>query len=73
MRCQVAARNQAEHDPKALRNQLFSFVGDLTSSSGVTEIEEDKSKGSAREKRDRERNSWRREADACECERDEED
>ena len=70
---EVAARKQAENDAKALRNQLFSFVDDPASSSSVTEIKKDKSKGSSRDKRDRERHTRRREADAREWESDEED
>jgi pre-mRNA-splicing factor ATP-dependent RNA helicase DHX16 len=70
----VAARKQAEKDAKALRNQQFSFVmDDEPSSSSVTETRKDKSKGSVKDKRDRERHIRRRESDAREWESDEEE
>ena len=69
----ILGRNEAENDAKALRDQLSSFVDDPTSSSSVTEIKKDKSKGSARDKRYRERHTRRQEADAREWESDEED
>jgi pre-mRNA-splicing factor ATP-dependent RNA helicase DHX16 len=69
-----AARKQAERDAKALRKQQFSFViDDDPGPSNVTELKKDKSKGSSRDKRDRERHSRKRETDAREWESDEED
>jgi pre-mRNA-splicing factor ATP-dependent RNA helicase DHX16 len=69
-----AARKQAEKDAKSLRKQQFSFViDDDPTPSSVTELKQDRSKSSGRDKRDRERHTRKRESDAREWESDEEE
>jgi pre-mRNA-splicing factor ATP-dependent RNA helicase DHX16 len=69
-----AARKQAEKDAKSLRKQQFSFVlDDDPTPSSVTELRKDRSKGSGKDKRDRERHARKRESDAREWESDEEE